>query len=42
MRVYQDKPDAKSWGGQNVFDVFTNSEGTGARRHQIRGLVNGL
>ena len=27
MRSYQDKPDATSWGGQNVFDVFTKSEG---------------
>ena len=28
MRSYQDRPDATSWGGQNVFDVFTTSEGT--------------
>ena len=28
MRSYQDAPDARSWGGQNVFDVFTTSEGT--------------
>jgi general secretion pathway protein G len=28
MRSYQDGPDARSWGGQNVFDVFTTSEGT--------------
>jgi general secretion pathway protein G len=28
MRSYQDRPDARSWGGQNVFDVFTASEGT--------------
>jgi general secretion pathway protein G len=28
MRAYQDKPDATSWGGQNVFDVFTLSQGT--------------
>jgi general secretion pathway protein G len=27
MRSYQDKPDATSWGGQNVFDVYTKSEG---------------
>jgi general secretion pathway protein G len=26
-RSYQDKPDATSWGGQNVFDVFTKSTG---------------
>jgi general secretion pathway protein G len=28
MRSYQDRPDATSWGGQNVFDVYTKSEGT--------------
>ena len=28
MRSYQDKPDATSWGGQNVFDVYTKSTGT--------------
>lgn len=28
MRSYQDRPDAKSWGGQNVYDVFTTSDGT--------------
>ena len=29
LRSYQDKPDATSWGGQNVFDVYTKSEATG-------------
>ena len=28
QRSYQDDPDATSWGGQNVFDVYTTSEGT--------------
>jgi general secretion pathway protein G len=27
-RSYQDDPDATSWGGQNVFDVYTTSTGT--------------
>jgi len=27
MRSYQDSPTAKSWGGQNVYDVYTKSEG---------------
>jgi general secretion pathway protein G len=27
LRSYQDAPDSKSWGGQNVFDVYTKSEG---------------
>jgi general secretion pathway protein G len=29
MRCYQDEPDGNSWCGDNVFDVFTKSEGTG-------------
>ena len=28
LRSYQDPPDAKSWGGDNVFDVYTTFEGT--------------
>lgn len=28
LRSMQDDPDSTSWGGQNVFDVFTKSEGT--------------
>jgi len=28
LRSYQDDPKATSWGGQNVFDVYTKSEGT--------------
>ena len=27
-RSYQDKPDATSWGGQNVFDVYTTFNAT--------------
>lgn len=26
LRSYQDAPDARSWGGQNVYDVYTKSE----------------
>lgn len=29
MRSYQDDPKNTSWGGQDVFDVYTKSEGTG-------------
>ncbi len=29
MRAYQDKPDTSSWGGQNVYDVYSKSGGTG-------------
>jgi general secretion pathway protein G len=29
MRSFQDKPDSTSWGGQNVYDVFTKARGTG-------------
>ena len=28
MRSYQDRPDSTSWGGQNVFDVYTTSTDT--------------
>ena len=27
MRSYQDRPDSTHWGGQNVFDVYTKSDG---------------
>lgn len=27
LRAYQDDPDTTSWGGQNVFDVYTKSDG---------------
>jgi len=26
QRSYQDEPDSTSWGGQNVYDVFTTSD----------------
>lgn len=29
LRSMQDDPASDSWGGQNVFDVYTKSEGTG-------------
>ena len=28
LRAYQDKPDSTSWGGKNVFDVYTKSTAT--------------
>ena len=28
LRSYQDDVDATSWGGENVYDVRTSSEGT--------------
>ncbi len=28
MRAYGDKPDSTSWGGGNVYDVYTKAEGT--------------
>jgi len=27
MRSYQDEPTSQSWGGQNVFDVYSKSDG---------------
>ena len=29
LRSMQDDPDSKGWGGQNVFDVYSKSAGTG-------------
>ncbi len=29
LRSYQDRPDATTWGGQNVFDVYSLSTGVG-------------
>jgi len=28
LRSYQDRPDSRSWGGQNVYDVYTKADGT--------------
>ena len=28
LRSYQDKPDSTSWGGKNVYDVYTKSTAT--------------
>jgi general secretion pathway protein G len=28
MRSLQDDPDSRSWGGQNVFDIYSQSQGT--------------
>ncbi|GBC79801.1 hypothetical protein HRbin09_01027 [bacterium HR09] len=28
LRSYQDEPDSTSWGGQNVYDVYSLSEAT--------------
>ncbi len=28
LRSYQDEPDSSSWGGQNVYDVYSLSEAT--------------
>lgn len=29
LRSFQDEPDATSWGGENVYDVYSTSEGVG-------------
>ncbi|HSG41100.1 MAG TPA: hypothetical protein VLE27_15790, partial [Thermoanaerobaculia bacterium] len=29
LRSFQDEPDATSWGGENVYDVYSLSEGVG-------------
>jgi general secretion pathway protein G len=27
LRAYEDRPDSKSWGGQDVYDIYSKSEG---------------
>ena len=29
LRSYQDAPDATSWGGENIYDVYSRSQGVG-------------
>jgi general secretion pathway protein G len=29
LRSYQDRPDSNSWGGQNVFDIYSKATGKG-------------
>jgi general secretion pathway protein G len=29
LRAYQDMPDSKTWGGQNVYDVYSKADGKG-------------
>ena len=40
MRSYQDEPTSQSWGGQNVFDVYTKSDGVAFDRNKIQRLVD--
>jgi general secretion pathway protein G len=37
MRSMQDDPTSDSWGGQNVFDVYTKSDGTGLDGTKYKG-----
>ena len=32
LRSYQDDPDDRSWGGENVYDVYSSSAGVGLNR----------
>ena len=36
MRSYSDNPDAKSWGGGSVFDVYSKAEGTALDKTKYR------
>ena len=38
-RSMQDDPKGTSWGGQNVFDVYTKIDREGTRWHPIFGVV---
>lgn len=37
LRSVQDDPDSDSWGGQNVFDIFTKSPGDGLDGTKYKG-----
>ena len=41
LRSYQDRPDATSWGGQNVFDVYTKSDGVALDGERLFDKVEG-
>ena len=36
LRAYQDKPDSTSWGGGNVYDVYSKNGGTGLNGTKYR------
>lgn len=36
LRSYQDEPDARNWGRENVYDVYSLSEGVGLNRVPYR------
>ena len=40
MRSTQDDPKSNSWGGQNVFDVYTQDHGEGTGWHAVFGVVD--
>ncbi len=35
LRSYQDEPDSDSWGGENVYDVYSLSGGVGLERRPV-------
>ena len=35
MRSYQDKADSTTWGGQNVYDVYSQERRHRARRDEV-------
>ena len=36
FRAYKDKPDATSWSGDDVFDVYSKSDGTALNGSQYK------
>ena len=39
LRSYQDRPESTSWGGQNVFDVYSKAGGTGLDGIAVQRVV---
>ena len=35
LRAYKDKPDSTSWGGEDVFDVYSKSNGEAHERNEV-------
>jgi hypothetical protein len=40
LRSNQDEPDSDSFGGQNVYDVYSKSTGNGAGWHEVQHVVS--
>ena len=42
LRSYQDEPDTESWGGENVYDVYSLVRRHQHRRRALPPMVSGV